>query len=99
MMGLLRHSAALGFVPPDVPVSLGEGDTPLLPSLALGPRWGVPGLHFKCDHVNPTGSYKDRFALFLINAMLRDGQTACLATSSGNTGRRWRPTQLGPGCG
>ncbi len=86
MMGLLRHSAALGFVPPDVPVSLGEGDTPLLPSLALGPRWGVPGLHFKCDHVNPTGSYKDRFALFLINAMLRDGQTACLATSSGNTG-------------
>jgi len=85
-MGLLRHADALGFRLPDNPVSLGEGDTPLVPSRVLGPRWGVPKLYFKCDHVNPTGSYKDRFALFLINAMLRDGQTACLATSSGNTG-------------
>lgn len=86
MMGLLRHADALGFRLPSGAISLGEGDTPLVPSVVLGRRWGLPRLFLKCDHLNPTGSYKDRFALFLINAMLRDGQPACLATSSGNTG-------------
>lgn len=35
---------------------------------------------------NPTGSYKDRFAAAAISRMLADGETTCIATSSGNTG-------------
>ncbi|MBI2299224.1 MAG: pyridoxal-phosphate dependent enzyme, partial [Armatimonadetes bacterium] len=81
-----RYASRLGMTPPADPITLGEGDTPLLPSVALGPRWGLRGLWFKCDHVNPTGSYKDRFNSFVVNLMRERGQTTCLATSSGNTG-------------
>lgn len=86
MTGLLDCAARLGLTLPDAPVSLGEGHTPLLPSRVLGARWGVPNLFFKAEHLNPTGSYKDRFALFVINGLLREGQRSLVATSSGNTG-------------
>jgi threonine synthase len=41
---------------------------------------------FKLESVNPTGSYKDRFAAAAVSHMLSRGQTLCVATSSGNTG-------------
>jgi len=45
-------------------ISLGEGGTPLLP-VQVGKRV----LHFKCEHLNPTGSYKDRGTAVLLSAL------------------------------
>jgi threonine synthase len=41
---------------------------------------------FKLESCNPTGSYKDRFVAAEVARLLRNGSTACVATSSGNTG-------------
>src|SRR5262249_15276994 len=51
-----------------------------------GPRAGAENLFFKLETVNPTGSYKDRFAAAAIGDMLARGKRCCIATSSGNTG-------------
>lgn len=67
-------------------VSLGEGNTPLVRSRAIGPALGLNNLYFKLENLNPTGSYKDRFASPLISLMKANGQAFCMATSSGNTG-------------
>ncbi len=55
-------------------------------SRRIGPAAGLPNLFFKLESANPTGSYKDRFAVAAISHLLAAGKTHCLATSSGNTG-------------
>lgn len=67
-------------------ITLGEGNTPLVRSRRIGPAAGLANLHFKLEFLNPTGSYKDRFATAAVSQMLARGATHCLATSSGNTG-------------
>jgi len=67
-------------------LSLGEGDTPLVPSRSIGPKAGFKQLYFKLESVNPTGSYKDRFAAAAVADMRMQGKKRCIATSSGNTG-------------
>jgi threonine synthase len=67
-------------------LTLGEGWTPLVKSVWVGPRLGVPNLWFKLDHLNPTGSYKDRFAAMQVSLYRAQGVSACMATTSGNTG-------------
>jgi len=66
--------------------SLGEGGTPLVPSVYAGPRLGLRRLFFKNDTLMPTGSFKDRgFSLavsFAHHLGLREG----LTYSSGNAG-------------
>ena len=64
---------------------MGEGNTPLVESVSIGPRFGVR-LYFKLEMCNPTGSYKDRFVATQVTALLQRGAQACVATSSGNTG-------------
>lgn len=65
---------------------LGEGGTPLVKSRHIGKAIGLEHLYFKLENLNPTGSYKDRFASVLVSQMRAAGQNVCLATSSGNTG-------------
>jgi threonine synthase len=60
--------------------TMGEGNTPLIASAR------TPGLFFKLESSNPSGSYKDRFIAAEISAVLARGGKACVATSSGNTG-------------
>lgn len=67
-------------------ILLGEADTPLIRSRTIGPDLGLPELYFKLENLNPTGSYKDRFAAVLVSEMNMRGQKICIATSSGNTG-------------
>src|SRR4051794_12685497 len=67
-------------------VTLGEGNTPLVESVRIGPERGAAGLRFKLENCNPSGSYKDRFIAAALEHMLESGARACLATSSGNTG-------------
>ena len=65
---------------------LGEGNTALVRSTAIGEDLQLPQLYFKSEHLNPTGSFKDRFAAVEVALMQQAGIKSCIATSSGNTG-------------
>jgi threonine synthase len=62
-------------------VSLGEGGTPLLPQ-AVDQRT----VYFKCEHLNPTGSFKDRGTAVIVSALLAVGIHEAVEDSSGNAG-------------
>ena len=82
----LRHADFLPVPGLDRAIDLGQGFTPLVRSRSIGPKAGIPDLRFKMEQLNPTGSYKDRFAGLAIGEALCGGATSCIATSSGNTG-------------
>jgi len=42
------------------PLTLGEGDTPLVRCPKLEKELGIAELYFKLEGCNPTGSFKDR---------------------------------------
>jgi len=48
-------------------VTMGEGDTPLLATQALGPQLGLRRLLVKDERQNPTGSWRDRFAALAVS--------------------------------
>jgi threonine synthase len=84
--GVWRYASLLPPVASDARVTIGEGNTPLVPSRRVGPEAGFRRLVFKLDALNPTGSYKDRFAVLALSAMRARGEKHCLGTSSGNSG-------------
>lgn len=86
MKTIWKYGAHLPAVAPEHRLLLGEGQTPLVKSGAIGAKLGIPELYFKLENLNPTGSYKDRFAAVLVSEMRAAGQKVCIATSSGNTG-------------
>lgn len=81
-----RWAEGFDAVPAASRITLGEGDTPLVRSRRLGPKYGLKNLYFKLEMCNPTGSYKDRFAFCAISHMVAAGKRRCVATTSGNTG-------------
>ncbi len=62
-------------------VTIGEGWTPLVQA-----EWQGPPVSFKCEHLMPTGSYKDRGISVLMNELLARGVASILEDSSGNAG-------------
>jgi len=85
-MSIWKYADRFSDVSPQHRLTLGEGSTPLVRSRSIGPTMGLEHLYFKLEAVNPTGSYKDRFAAAAVSDMLAHGKTRCVATSSGNTG-------------
>jgi threonine synthase len=83
--GLWRFRALLP-VRPERPLSLGEGDTPLVHLERLGARLGVPRLYAKVESQNPTWSYKDRLCALAIAHALELGAPAVTTSSTGNHG-------------
>ena len=74
-----RHSFSLT---EDAPIiSLGEGRTPLIWMEERGQRVGL-----KMEHLNPTGSYKDRGSSVLLSQLAARGATEAVEDSSGNAG-------------
>jgi threonine synthase len=67
-----------------VTVSLGEGNTPLLPAPRLSARLGVE-LWLKWEGSNPTGSFKDRGMAVAVSRALEQGATGVVCASTGNT--------------
>lgn len=86
MKGIWKYSDLLPPVEESCKLTLGEGMTPLVKSKQLGPLLGLDNLYFKLELINPTGSYKDRFAAYTVSHLLTKDIDFCLATSSGNTG-------------
>lgn len=62
-------------------VGLGEGGTPLIP-IEVGNRLA----YLKCEHLNPTGSFKDRGTAVLVSWLAALGVEDALEDSSGNAG-------------
>lgn len=67
-------------------VSLGEGNTPLLPAMKLGKQLGIPALYLKNEGSNPTASFKDRPTSVGISVAKEMGATRVIIASSGNAG-------------
>ena len=60
-VGIIERYAAYLPVTPTTPrITLGEGSTPLVRSSRIGPAIGLDQLYFKCEGLNPSGSFKDR---------------------------------------
>lgn len=84
--GMWRWRATLPVPDHERPVHLGEGDTPLIAS-ERPDAWGaVPGLSFKCETANPTGSFKDRPAAVALSMARAWGVPGVVTASSGNAG-------------
>ncbi len=77
--GIWRTAIALGVA--TEPVSLGEGDTPLLAAKVVG-----RDVFFKCEYLNPSGSFKDRGEATLVSFLCSRGVTEAIEDSSGNAG-------------
>jgi len=67
-------------------ITLGEGDTPLLPSRVAGPALRLESLFLKVEGTNPSGSFKDRFQAVSISVALHQGFRSVFCVSTGNHG-------------
>ncbi|MBO9618319.1 MAG: pyridoxal-phosphate dependent enzyme [Niabella sp.] len=86
MKGIWKYKTLLPEVSARHRITLGEGNTPLIHSRNIGKLLGLEELYFKLENLNPTGSYKDRFATLAVGKLLMRKAKFFLATSSGNTG-------------
>lgn len=85
--GVLTHYASLLDLPPEVPpITLLEGDTPLIPMPRLAEELGGGfELFVKFEGLNPTGSFKDRGMTAAVSVAAAQGSKAVICASTGNT--------------
>jgi len=84
--GLFRHRRLLPLPEDAVPVSLDEGNTPLLQMRRLGAAMGHERLYLKDETRNPTWSYKDRLAAVAVTRAVSDGADTIVVGTTGNHG-------------
>jgi threonine synthase len=85
MPGLIeRYRERLPFAPDDPVVTLGEGSTPLVHASTISELAGA-NVWLKLEGSNPTGSFKDRGMTCAVSAAVREGATAIICASTGNT--------------
>ncbi|MGH2373194.1 MAG: pyridoxal-phosphate dependent enzyme [bacterium] len=73
---------------PDVgaPVTMGEGDTPLVRLARLGANLGLASLWLKDESQNPTWSFKDRLCSVAVSVAASHAAPGIVAASTGNHG-------------
>ena len=81
-----RIRSFLPLDPGEQPISLGEGDTPLLEVPKLGVRIGLPRALVKDEAVNPTGSFKARGLAAAVTRAVAGGARAFTLPTAGNAG-------------
>ncbi len=81
---LWRYKELLPVRNPNVSLSLGEGNTPLIRAVNLGMMLGCPNIYIKDERQGPTASFKDRQAAVTIAALKEAGITELVAASTGN---------------
>lgn len=84
--GMWRWHELLPVFDPAAIVTLGEGDTPLLPAPRLGSRLGMPQLWIKDEGSNPTGSFKARGLGAAVSKARELGVTRLSIPTAGNAG-------------
>ena len=82
---LERWAEVLPLTPQTPRITLGEGDTPLVRSVAIERELGVDELWLKLESSNPTGSFKDRGMVVAVAKAMERGAKAVLCASTGNT--------------
>ena len=66
------------------PLSLNEGNTPLIPCQNLSEELGIE-LYVKYEGANPTGSFKDRGMVMAVAKAIEEGSDTIICASTGNT--------------
>ncbi len=66
------------------PLTLREGNTPLIPARYFSRRLGTE-VYLKFEGANPTGSFKDRGMVVAVAKALEEGSRAVICASTGNT--------------
>jgi threonine synthase len=82
---LARYGHLLPISTATPPLTLGEGDTPLLRARSLERLCGVDEVYLKCEGCNPTGSFKDRGMVMALAKALEQDANAVVCASTGNT--------------
>ncbi len=83
---LHRYSEMLHLPPGTRPITLLEGNTPLIPAPRLAEQLGGGfELYIKYEGLNPTGSFKDRGMTAAISAAVGEGARVVICASTGNT--------------
>jgi threonine synthase len=67
-------------------LSLGEGDSPLLPLIRLQHKFELPSVWAKDEMLNPTGSFKDRGTVVAVHRAKDSGVRKIGTVSTGNMG-------------
>ncbi len=85
--GVLHRYGELLHLPPETrPITLLEGNTPLIPAPRLAEQLGGGfELYIKYEGLNPTGSFKDRGMTAAISAAVGQGARVVICASTGNT--------------
>lgn len=84
--GMWRFRPFLPLADGEHPVTLGEGDTPLLHLRHSGARIGLPDLWLKDEGTNPTGSFKARGLSAAVTRAVSAGATRLVIPTAGNAG-------------
>src|ERR687890_1371248 len=84
--GLWRWRRLLPLAEGETPVTLGEGDTPLLRLDRAGPRLGLGQVWLKDESTNPTGSFKARGLAMAVTRAVLGGAQAFVVPTAGNAG-------------
>jgi threonine synthase len=84
--GMWRYRSFLPLSAGEQPVTLGEGDTPLLHTARLGAELGLPELWVKDEGANPTGSFKSRGLSAAITRAKAAGVDRFTLPTAGNAG-------------
>jgi threonine synthase len=81
-----RYRDRLPIAPDTRPVSLCEGNTPLIQLVNIPKLTGKDvELYVKFEGLNPTGSFKDRGMTMAVTKAVEDGSRAIICASTGNT--------------
>ncbi len=84
--GMWRIGSFMPLEPGETPITLGEGDTPLLAVPRIGARIGLPAALVKDESVNPTGSFKARGLAAAVTRAALGGARAFTLPTAGNAG-------------
>jgi threonine synthase len=84
--GMWRYRPFLPLLPGEEPITLGEGDTPLLRIDRTGRRLGARDLWVKDEGANPTGSFKARGLSAAITRAVAAGVDRFVLPTAGNAG-------------
>ncbi|HET7469761.1 MAG TPA: threonine synthase [Gemmatimonadales bacterium] len=84
--GMWRYRPFLPLLPGEEPITLGEGDTPLLRMERTGRRLGAPDLWVKDEGANPTGSFKARGLSAAVTRAVAAGAERFVLPTAGNAG-------------
>ena len=86
---LWRYRELLPHEDPDHEVTLGEQNTPLLETVSLGQKLGIPKLRVKDEGLLPTGTFKARGAAVGVTRARELGVKTLALPTAGNAGAAW----------